>query len=519
MKRFAIALAACLLLTAAGFAQQYAIDYGSWAITGQKADTYNTFQPRSLCNTPGPKGQFFVFATNAPVFIDDPSSAKDEVQTPATVVNTGSGCGVTFSSTSYTHSSFTLRSGTAGLQEALNSLGASNASTVTVILDGRWYAQANAVPGTTAAAIIAAASGNSTIQLLDTTTAPYTTYAWNGMWYAKTGLSGSGTSQSFQGWGASSLTALAAPTATTATAAGPTGIAAATYRYGMTCVSAQAGESLLSDDAATTVTTTSPHGTITVPHPTTCPGGSVGWRLYVSAAAGAQGSEIFYAPTAAGCTQAVSSPVPACALTSNAVFSALITSTAKVPSQATAYRAVGVSSSTITQAFPTQLGPFADVGTQTAGTAYTLGEVLIPAGFLNTLNKTIRVCGMIEETTVATAVPTYAITAANERDQSPSTLLTWTTSAPGAQDNVVRFCGTIKTAATGASGTAEAHGTLLTAKADGSAAAEVWNDANAAAAVSVADLTKPVYLQITVNSAVADPTKGVLRDLQVEVLN
>jgi hypothetical protein len=175
----------------------FAANYGNWTITGQQANTY-TFFPTSLCQVPNAQtGTFFPFATTAPVYVQDVVAANSEVLTPSAIIQTSAQCGITISP-SHSHYSFWLRSGTGGLQEALNALSTSGGYAAPIYLDRNWYTLAAAVPGTTPAAIIAAATGSTGAYLIDLTTAPSTFYTWNGSAYvASASSSAAGSVRSF----------------------------------------------------------------------------------------------------------------------------------------------------------------------------------------------------------------------------------------------------------------------------------------------------------------------------------
>lgn len=165
--------------------EYYAVDYGQWAIKSQSANTY-LFSPQGLCVASAAGSQFFPFATNAPVLINDATPANSEVVTPSAVTNASSQCGIT-ASPSNNHYSFQVVSGTAGLQEALNALavkgGQTTAYPAKINLDRNWWVAASSVPGTTATAILTAAKGNAHAFLTDITTAGATSYVWNGTNY------------------------------------------------------------------------------------------------------------------------------------------------------------------------------------------------------------------------------------------------------------------------------------------------------------------------------------------------
>lgn len=156
----------------------FAASYGGWSLQGQQANTY-VFNGRSTCQQSAPAGTFFPFATTAPVYIADQTTSNSEVVTPSAVILSGSSCGVTISP-SHQHYTFSLRSGTGGLQEALNALKGSTRNPQLVYLDRNWYTAAGSVPGTSPAAIIAAATVDSTVMVSDVTTLPATTYVSNG---------------------------------------------------------------------------------------------------------------------------------------------------------------------------------------------------------------------------------------------------------------------------------------------------------------------------------------------------
>jgi hypothetical protein len=84
----------------------------------------------------------------------------------------------------HNHYNFTLKSGTAGLQEAINSLDGQGAWPTLIILDKNWWSNANQIPGTTAATILGAAKGDASVIVEDVTTLGPTYYVWNGSAYA-----------------------------------------------------------------------------------------------------------------------------------------------------------------------------------------------------------------------------------------------------------------------------------------------------------------------------------------------
>jgi hypothetical protein len=150
--------------------EYYATSFGLWSINAQSPNTF-IFQGRNLCNSAGQNVQFFDFSTTGPVLIADANTANSEVKTPSAIVNTAGSCGVTLAPSNQ-HYNFQLRSGTAGLQEAINALKGGGGQPAVVVLDRNWFAQANSIPGTAAATILAAATGDGTVILKDITAQP-----------------------------------------------------------------------------------------------------------------------------------------------------------------------------------------------------------------------------------------------------------------------------------------------------------------------------------------------------------
>lgn len=160
----------------------FAADYGQWAIQSQTANTY-LFSPIGLCTASASGTNFFPFATNGPVLIVDATPANTEVVTPSTVTNASTQCGFT-ASPGHSHTSFQVKSGTAGLQESLNALASTGTSyPANIVLDRNWFTVASNVPATTPAAIIAAGKGNTHAFLTDVTAAGPLYYVWNGTSY------------------------------------------------------------------------------------------------------------------------------------------------------------------------------------------------------------------------------------------------------------------------------------------------------------------------------------------------
>lgn len=172
--------------------------YAGWGIQGQQANTYTfnggacNFAPHNDGNTPS----FFVFSGSQngstvyfPVYINDANPALSEIVTPTSTVNGASVCGFS-ASTVNAHTSFSLLSGTAGLQEAVATQ-LQSAPPSSVLLDPYWYTLAFALPGSpTPESLIKSITGNTNVQIIDTTTSPWTYWRWSGSAYAAVSLSG-----------------------------------------------------------------------------------------------------------------------------------------------------------------------------------------------------------------------------------------------------------------------------------------------------------------------------------------
>lgn len=185
--------------------QYYASSFNLWSLPASSGGQPNNFvwPGRTVCNSAGQNLNFFVFSTTQPVLIQDANSANSEVVTPSAITSTSGSCGFT-AAPSNTHYSFYVKSGTAGLQEAVNQLKDQSAWPAIIVLDRNWFATANTIPGTSASSILGAATGDGTVLLEDITQSPAVYYKWNGSAFSST----------------TSTWTNAAPTAAAGTAAG-----------------------------------------------------------------------------------------------------------------------------------------------------------------------------------------------------------------------------------------------------------------------------------------------------------
>lgn len=174
----------------------FADNFGRWAIQGQVPNTFmfqvSGFSPCSIValNFEN-RATFYAFADTvglAPVFVADANAANSEVLTPTTfVAPTPQSCGPALAALNQ-HNTFTLQSGTGGLQEAVNFVGSPTASwPSTILLTPGWYNLIGAIgtQNATLAAITPAYVKSHAIcspnaLVVDITTAPWTQYVCGG---------------------------------------------------------------------------------------------------------------------------------------------------------------------------------------------------------------------------------------------------------------------------------------------------------------------------------------------------
>lgn len=445
-------------------------------------------------------------STLAPVNVGTGSNA--DTVTPSSVSNSTPQVyqSSSFTATTFSHAHGTgdrVSSATVGLQEALNA--AAGAGGGIVIIDIAWYLNG----GT--AAIIAAAVVHDTVAIWDTSA---------GGPFVGAGLLPTTT------------TPLAAPTAlTTATSAngqitgnttGGTIGASGAYRLGVTYVDAFGGETTLSTDTASTSVVTVSGGTtnsITVTSPAAL-AGAVGYRVYMTAASGASLSEILYPQGNAAITGTAatgnSGALPSFAIGTPVTINAIITGTAKVPAQATAQV---VEAEELPNAPYMSYLPFTALGTIAAAATGTVAQVNFPAGFFNTLGRTVRFKGMYYVTTNGTAgtVTTELILASifGVTSITPFTAASASIAASVLTINF-EFDITMVTAATGATGTLECHGTVAYNIA-GTAVGSLAMDSIQAVS-STLDLTKQNTLTLAHLNTTVGTSASQCRLLTVEVL-
>lgn len=546
-----VAVTLLLTLCAVTVAQQnapptwvFARAYGAWNIVGQSTNTFSfnggacQFTPQ---NASAQSQTFFVFSGTIgsttvynPVFIRDVSSSLNEVVTPTATSNTQTTCSATLAPAN-THVSYTLLSGTGGLQEAItNQLQVS--PIFNVILDQYWYQQVLGMAGaagyTTPQAIIAAVTGSNNVGIVDTTTAPWTFYSWNGSKYVPDSSTG--------GVPFTSLTAIAAPVALTTVAAtcatngggcittattGGTIPASGAYTLGATYVTALGGETLMSIDTAAGATVTvgsTATNTITVTSPA-AETGAVGWRLWMTAASGATVTEILYASScqSASTGQIVLNGV--CAIGSPATITAIVTGTALAPTLTGA-------TPSVSSAFPVASGttsplqamvsypPFADQGTIATTVVQPIGEVNFPTGFLNTLGRHLKVHGTGYATTNGTTgtltFSTQLWSLFGTTSITPFTAVSGTTTGSAVINFTFDIDYTVQVV--GSSGKVETHGTICYNLA-GTAVCTPAQDLIITNGSAI-DLTKQNELDFYLKPTTTGTTHLQLRQLTVQVL-
>jgi hypothetical protein len=168
--------------------------YGRWVLQGQAANTYtfnaSGFSPCRITQLNFSDSSTFYAFSNAvalaPVFVSDNNQANSEVVTPGSfLAPTQSSCGPALAPTN-AHITFSLQSGTGGLQEAINIRGVEG-RLWTVVLSGEWYKLISNIAGSNATltnsitptGTIFSVTCSSTVGLVDVTTNPFTNYSCN----------------------------------------------------------------------------------------------------------------------------------------------------------------------------------------------------------------------------------------------------------------------------------------------------------------------------------------------------
>lgn len=378
-----------------------------------------------------------------------------------------------------------VTSGTYGLQEAINAANGNGGGAIQI--SAGWYNKG----GTTAIIQAASLPSSGSVDIDD----PIAGVTWS--------------------LAPSSLSLVAAPaTATSAVVASQAAIVgtwtATTIHVVFSYVTADGGESLTSSDYSFTATASVAIGG-SGPIAST---GAVGYRVYI-------GTTAWLAPvTAANGTVIQCGPIAAFKIGSPfSIATATTSALAIVPVQSTAFTGVQpmpFGADYMAQPFQTVSGPFAVTGSVTTGSEW--GKIQLPAGFLNTINRTIRLKFFGYWTPAGTANLIITITLASVYNTTQTTVFTVTT-ANSSGTTAANINGEVflVTAATGATGTIEAHGTVIYGGATASAGILIATGDSVQAPSSAVDLTKQDAIIITISSG-ATVTQSQLRKLIAEVI-
>lgn len=444
---------------------------------------------------------------NITVSFNDATAANNEtVALNAVATVSGGFCTLSIANLN-THLAYKLSSGTCGLQEAVNDASANGGQVVE-------YTQESVALGCKAGA---AGVANSTITGVKATSNVYVHDISNGQntWYA------------LKPTATTNIAAAAAPTVAT--------VAGGTFTNGnvITCVSyvdLLGGESTCQTNETTTATGGTTNGlTVTSPAATA---GAVGYRVYMTAVGGSSGAEVLHT-TLTNCAQsALVTVFPTCAIGATSTILAPITSTSKVPPVPTAHTLIAFQPVNTLPSFSpgspvgnTQLFALSNAAISVgSGTNADLAEIVVPAGYFNSLGKSWMVCAKLATATqVATAVITVKLNLiATNRQQSAVavTTLTFATQTQAAA-GTIQGCAKWTTAVTGSSGTIMSSTPFgpwtNTLNSTPSQTVSATVDVSAAASSAV-DLTKQTYLSLNFAAATANTTGSAVLDLTVTPL-
>lgn len=177
-----------------------------------------------------------------------------------------------------------------------------------------------------------------------------------------------------------------------------------------------------------------------------------------------------------------------------------------------------VSASNMVQSFQTSFAPFTSTGLITSGLTVEAARIDLPTGYLNQIGRTIRVKAQFIFTPVSTAQVIPSVFLYSLYGTTKVTLWTIT---PLATTGTTASCGFIEcdivTAATGATGTLEAHGLMASSLTTGTAPVMAVNGDAIQVVSSTVDLTKQDTLTLAFTYGTANITIQV-RQFTVEVL-
>jgi hypothetical protein len=301
------------------------------------------------------------------------------------------------------------------------------------------------------------------------------------------------------------LNAPAAATFSTATTGGT--IAAGTYRGAVTLVTATGGETPIGTDSSSTQATTGSTSTLTVNAPTAV-SDAVGYRVYISPAAGAANTEVLQPLSTSVCAGAFTvAGNTVCPFGANAVFTSLVSTGYAGPALSGAANTAGVLNLTA--------GPQTAITTVT--TAQTMASWQIAAGAMNVQGKKMKIKGFL---TFSNGATTPAITLSVKIGSSMTPVSIVGAANANTNSNApVEFEAYVQTTTVGTSGADEAHGCFrnATAAAWSSGASMLSFCDNNTAASSTYDHTVANTLALNI-AATAVLTTVTLRDVSIEFI-
>jgi len=336
----------------------------------------------------------------------------------------------------------------------------------------------------------------------------------------------------------STLTQISAPTTLTGTTvtftATPVGTWPASPEYFcITYVDALGGESPCSASYTQTPTV---NYTLNIASPAASTG-AVGWRAYggITSVAVAYLLPI----TATNCTlTTLESVIPACAIGSAGQWATANTTTTllsplalgvtlqnnPVPQSHTAFAYAPTSALSALSPFQTSYGPFASgtIASATAAQNAPLGTIELPAGYLNTIGRSVRLTGKIVGGATSTGtleIVVGAVWAGGVTAGAPVTVcdIVNTGAALGSATYAVPFSCTLTTNAVGATavGSLQANGSAIAST--GAVLGVAWGD-NSTSAVGSLGLFAQNALTVYIKPATAAFTAARLMSLNVETI-
>jgi len=400
-------------------------------------------------------------------------------------------------------------SATVGLQEAINT--AASAGGGTIIVDESWYAAGGTLAIILAAIIPVTANVSgvclaNTLRILDVTTLTFYELRY------------------------STVTPLVAPTiplsSQVASLTGVTGTFAASTSYyiNFAYVDAKGGITLASSQYTLTSSATA-NLAIGGSGPV-AETGAVGYLVWTSATTTTYLAPVVQVTGASAATIITCGGVKCFQIgTPFAVASPGTSASAIVPVEATAYATalLPVQSQNMIQPFNAVLPPFVATGL-ISGTALEMARQDFPAGFLNALGRTLKVTAIGTFTPVSGATLTFSVELWSVYGHTGTVIVTVgptaVTSGTAAPCNFMIECW-ITTAATGATGTLEAHARFtyqLVATTVATTGVAATSLDNTSAASGTVDLTKQDTLSFLLLNATQNITTAQVRQLITEVL-